>query len=67
MTEYILYCVQCYEHSPLLRYVNHEGFRDEEFISFPRTLEYEERLVKMRPYEYLQRIRLMLPTLLNEN
>lgn len=67
MIDYMLYYVQCFEHSPLLRYVNHTGFRDEEFISFPRTLEYETRLGEMDDLQYLQRVRLLLPTMLNEN
>jgi hypothetical protein len=67
MINYMLYYVQCYEHSPLLRYTNHAGFRDEEFISFPRSPDYETRLIKMDPVQYLQRVRLLLPTIVNVN
>ncbi len=67
MIDYMLFYVQCFEHSPLLRYVHHEGFRDEEFISFPRSSEYEIRLVEMDNILYLQRVRLLLPAILNEN
>lgn len=67
MINYMLYYVQCFEHSPLLRYVNHDGFRDNEFISFPRSSAYETRLLEMDNVLYLQRVRLLLPTMVNEN
>ena len=67
MIDYMLFYVQCFEHSPLLRYVHREGFREEEFISFPRSGEYETRLNQMDDVLYLQRVRLLLPAILNEN
>lgn len=67
MIDYMLYNVQCFEHSPLLRYVNHEGLRDNEFISFPWSAQHETRLIEMNNVHYLQRVRLLLPALVNEN
>lgn len=63
----MLYYVQCFEHSPLLRYVDYSGLRDEEFISFPKSEKYETNLIEMDELQYLQRVRFLLPAMLNEN
>jgi hypothetical protein len=67
MTGYVLYYLQCHEYSPLLRNINHQRFRDEEFISIPRSPEYDKHLAAMDSIRFIHRIRLMLPALLNEN
>jgi hypothetical protein len=67
MIDYMLFYVQCFEHSPLVRYVHHEGFRDDEFISFPRSETYDTRLGEMDDVQYVKRLRLLLPAILTEN